>query len=189
MTAAEEFAQALFDKLAKVREGGPLSAERWKAIVAEHYQAAASAPKKKRVKGERNPLIDALAAAVGLDVSQIAPMRWRRLGVALADIRAAMPDVTPEEIRRRVTAYKTKHRDWQLTETSLAMHWSELGGGPKTRSEKLNPYAEPEPHWRIVAKSKYPNALEWMAPHDFERMAWADVSMTLRTDILKAMTA
>lgn len=188
MTAAEEFSRLLFEKLNQARKQSPdgkLSVEKWHAVVSEQVAALLAAPKKKRVKGERNPEIDALAEAVGLNLAQVAPMRWKRLGAALADIKAALPTVTPEEIKRRANLFRQRHPTWTMSETSLAMHWSEFGGGPKTAAEKKNIYAEPDQCWRIVAHRLFPFAKDWGNAHDFAAMAWLDVSSTIRADILK----
>lgn len=191
MTAAEEFSRLLFDKLNEARKQAPdgkLSVEKWHAVVSEQVSALLAAPKKKRVKGERNPEIDALAEAVGLNLAQVAPMRWKRLGAALADIKAALPTVTPEEIRRRANLFRQRHSTWTLTETSLAMHWSEFGGGNRTMMEKMNPYSEPPAIWRDVAARLFPKSKEWGNAMDFALVAWLDIPITLRPEILRALS-
>lgn len=73
---------------------------------------------------ERNPLFDALAAATDGDADKLTTPTARAVGVALAQIRKASPDVTPEEIARRARNYRVHFRDATLTASALAKHWA-----------------------------------------------------------------
>lgn len=52
------------------------------------------------------------------------------LNVALRDIRAASPDVTPQELKQRAERYQRKFSGAALTATALAKHWASLGKAP-----------------------------------------------------------
>ena len=69
----------------------------------------------------RNPCMDALAECDGFP-NELTPPAWKRVAVALRDIRIADPNVTPEEIRRRHKNYGT-HFDCACTSTALSSHW------------------------------------------------------------------
>ena len=71
----------------------------------------------------RNLLADALSTCEG-GPSGITRPTWSKIGSALADIRAASPDVTPDEILRRIANYRTHMPDCQCTATAMANHWA-----------------------------------------------------------------
>ena len=73
----------------------------------------------------RKVLIDALAACGGADPLQIVASAWSGIGKALADIKGVCPQVTPEEIARRSTNYRTHmSADTILTPHALAKNWA-----------------------------------------------------------------
>mgnify|MGYP001355594777 CR=1 FL=1 len=77
----------------------------------------------------RDPLFDALAAACDLVLSQMTRRERAACGTALAEIRAAMPTVTPDEIARRVANFRRGNRpEWKPTPAKIAGSWSQLGG-------------------------------------------------------------
>jgi hypothetical protein len=71
----------------------------------------------------RNLLADALSTCEGGPVG-ITPPTWKKIAKALADIRAASPDVTPDEILRRIANYRTHMPDCQCTATAIVNHWA-----------------------------------------------------------------
>jgi len=85
----------------------------------------------------RNNLVDTLAEIEGSNPGELTRPHARALGVAVAEIKRATPDVTPDEIRRRAAIYRRKHPDWSLTGPALAKHWAacstETGLGPAGR--------------------------------------------------------
>ncbi len=123
-------------------------------------------------------LFDALATASGVNPKAATRQMRAAIGVALADIRAVSPEVTPEEITRRVELYRSRHPMWVVTATSIAKYWGEFGDG-HTRLAKVDPYIEP-PHWQNAAERKFPGI-------DFTNRAWADISASVRRDILTAI--
>ena len=147
------------------------------------YAAKVPRMTKAAVQGE---LFDALCAVCGYNAKEMTRAGKRAAGVALADIRAVMPDLTVLQIESRAAAYKRKHPTWELTPSSLAKHWGEFGGD-STRSAKRDTYCEP-PNWRETAKRLYPDAKEWIRPHNFDELQWLDVRATLGETILKATT-
>lgn len=128
---------------------------------------------------ERNPLFDRLAILTGSkDLDQLTRSERRTIGVALAEIKAATPDVTSDEIERRVLCYKRNHRDWSLTCGAMAKHWSEFSVSPETKSQKRDPYKTPQ-DWQTLFRSCFP---------DVDPPAeWSDLSIPLRTDILNKL--
>jgi hypothetical protein len=74
-----------------------------------------------------NPLFDALAQACGM-TGTLNSIEGGRVGVALKAIRESMPDVTPEEIRRRAGNYSAVMPPKStLTPTALAANWARCG--------------------------------------------------------------
>ena len=161
---------------AKRKDPG-LSWERVAVIIQAKYELAPK-PRVPRVvkKRPRDELFDALAVATGQNLEELSRSMARVVAVALADIRAVTPDLTVNEIKRRAEAYKNKHRDWPLTATSLAKYWGEFGGG-RTRAAKADPYIAP-PNWQELAKRAFPEG-------DFTGRTWDDLSVVIRSDILK----
>lgn len=70
----------------------------------------------------RNLFIDALATFEGIPLGEIGKS-GARLGKALADIKAASPDVTPAEIDRRGLNLKVNMPDLTHSAVSLAKWW------------------------------------------------------------------
>ena len=79
---------------------------------------------KTKAQRPRNLLLDALAACGGADPLQIVPSAWGSVVKALADIKAVCPDLTPDEIQRRSTNYRSHMRDATLTPNALAKNWA-----------------------------------------------------------------
>lgn len=83
----------------------------------------------------RNLLFDALAALDGSDPGGLTKSAARACGVALAEIRAATPEVTPDEIRRRGANYKRQFRDAHITPSALAKWWARCASAPQEIGE------------------------------------------------------
>lgn len=134
----------------------------------------------------RDELFDALASATGNDPKGMTSSAAKSCGVKLAEIRKASPDVTPAEINRRAKLYRDKYRDAALTPAGLCAHWGEfatkLNGGGVSRPD---PYKEPDFDWRSVARRVYPDAMDWISPHDFSKIAWSVIDLNQRSKILQ----
>lgn len=78
----------------------------------------------------RVPLMDALASIEG-DPLQITGPKWGKIAKALADIKAVCPDLTPEEITRRIKNYKENNPTWACTSTAIASNWASCEHGKK----------------------------------------------------------
>jgi hypothetical protein len=101
---------------------------------------------KKDVNGA---LFDAICEACELNAKEMTRPARGRVGKAVSEIRAASPDVTPEEIARRAKLYRRLHPTWgNPTPTALSAYWHE-GSGDKTDRAKRDTYQEPQ-HWRAV---------------------------------------
>ncbi len=105
---------------------------------------------RERVARARNPLFDALAEATGYDPTAMTTREARACGVALAEIKAATPDLTIEELQRRASNYLTHFDGAALTPNALANQWSKC--------------REPLPRRRM---GRRPSVIEeWMAEQD-----------------------
>jgi hypothetical protein len=73
--------------------------------------------------------MDAMGAVEAPDVSELNRAAWKRVGVALAEVKEVAPDVTPDEIARRAVNYKTHFEGAALTSQALAKHWAKCKDG------------------------------------------------------------
>jgi hypothetical protein len=142
-------------------------------------------------KGEpraRNPLWDALALATGQrSLTEISRPAAKLIGVALADIKEATPDVTVEEIYRRAAAYKARNPTWTLSAPALVKHWGEFSQGTaeeRTRAAKSDVYLEP-PNWFPVAVELYGADVAEM----FRQKGWFNFGLDYRRAILVKLNA
>lgn len=159
-----------------------LAAECIRAQLAIEYPVA---KKTAKVAG-RDLLFDAIVLACGCDLTSMTRNFAKMVATAKRDILEATPDVTPEEVQRRVKAYKAKYQGAACTPMALANHWPEFGqpNGRGTRGSKTDIYTEPPAGWRIIAVKLYPDATKWVTPHNFGTMAWLEVNDTIRRGIL-----
>lgn len=174
--------------IAEKKARGSLSPDEGASIIdaldAERAVMSKKAPRVASTNGRRarNVLFDTLATETGCrDLSQITRAGARAIAVALADIREVSPDLTPEEISRRASAYRSKHRDWPLTAPALAKYWSEFGGN-RTRSAKRDVYVEPA-EWDRVAETLWGQQVA----SKMAGLGWSEISTALRADILREM--
>jgi hypothetical protein len=122
----------------------------------ETYSDSSIAPTAKPAGRVRDVLFDSLAIAEGSDPKQLTAPASKKIGVALAQIRAASPDVGPSEIQARARAYRRLMPTAALTAHALAAHWAKLGNGGRPADE-----ADTEPEgWRAYWRETYP-------PEDF----------------------
>ena len=130
---------------------------------------------------KRNDLLDALVFVCGGNPHELTSPGLRTAAVALADIKTVCPSLTIMELEDRVTVYKRKHPQWDLTPASLAKWWAECGHGAPTRTAKRDIYDEPI-GWRPVLRYKYQLSEE--AVRDKQ---WADLGPDTRREILSRM--
>ena len=78
----------------------------------------------------RDLIFEALCEATGVEAKSLTKSGRGSLNVALRDIRAASPDVTPQELKQRAERYQRKFSGAALTATALAKHWASLGKAP-----------------------------------------------------------
>jgi len=71
----------------------------------------------------RNPLFDALAEVCGMDTSCTTTGEWKKVGVAIAAIRKAQPNVTAKDIEAHAVNYRKLFKDAVLTPLALSNHW------------------------------------------------------------------
>ncbi len=121
-----------------IKEGVRLPAAVAPAALILGVTSSAPAPKPERA---RDPLFDSLASACGLDLGTMTKRERSACGTALAEIRAAMPGVTTEEIAHRVANFRRSNRpQWLPTPARIAGDWSRLGGtAPSTPRDTHGP--------------------------------------------------
>lgn len=79
----------------------------------------------------RDLLFDTLAAIDGSDPTKLTSPAARACGVALAEIKAVHPDLTPDEIRRRAKNYPFD----SITPSALAKHWARCNNSPNGKHD------------------------------------------------------
>ena len=161
----DDAALRLYNRLGQARanNGNHLSREEWMRITAGQFkaeiQAALNVPKAKRVKGQRDALYDTLAICCGINLAELTKNGGREIGVALADIRSVMENLTPEEIQRRVAIYKKRYTaPGMLTPAAIAKNWAKIGGPPgesSTRAALFDLYQEPTQDWKAALATIY----------------------------------
>lgn len=159
-----------------------------KADALLHDEKLASKKKPKGTPRERNLLWDALALSTGQrNLTEISRSAGRLIGTALADIKEASPDVTPEEIRRRADLYKRRHPTWTISAPALAKHWgeySQFSEEERTRAAKDDVYQEPH-LWSVAAADLYGCAIATQ----MQEKGWDNLGTDYRRAILSRINA
>lgn len=163
---------------------------KWDEVVnaTAHAEGIARQKKPKGVARARNPLFDALALAGGCrDLNQLTRLAAKAVGVALADIMAVTPDLTPDEIYRRRDAYKRRWPDPRnLSAMALAKHWDEfalVSTEAKTRARLHDPYQLPVGDWFQAAAKKF----GYSSAEAMREKGWFEFGIDHRLAILKEM--
>lgn len=95
---------------------------------------------------ERDLLFQAIARAEGSDPTKLTKSAARTVAVALAEIRQASPEVTPEEIERRARNYQSQMPAGSvLTAPALAKHWARCATPRQIPASNQRP--EPKIEW------------------------------------------
>ena len=85
----------------------------------------------------RNPIFDALAEVCGMDPLNVTKPEGGRIATAMAHIKQASPEVTPEEIRQRAANYRNvMPKGSMLTPTALSSNWTICGVGGLFQQKK-----------------------------------------------------
>ena len=190
------FGEKAFNALANARTkaGGVLPKEVWIQTV-DDLVALEAVFKKRKPSSKRpaegrprNVLFDALAIATGTrDLTKLSRIGGRTVGIALADIIDVEPELTVEKIESVVRSYKARHPTWPCTAMAIAKHWAEFAKTAPTNASKRDVYVEPTVPWREVAAHIFPDAKDWIDPHDFATKAWLEIADTCRSKILAAV--
>jgi hypothetical protein len=72
---------------------------------------------------QRNPLSDTLAQVCGMDIKCMTTDEWKKVGIAIAAITKAQPNVTVKDIQSHAANYRTLFKDATLTPLALRSHW------------------------------------------------------------------
>lgn len=139
--------------------------------------SGAAKPPRERVRDE---LFDALALADGSDPKQLTAAHAQRIGVALAQIRKACPDLAPAEIQRRSRIYASvMPSGTRCTASALAANWAKCGGAPLPRQVAPGAVEDAPPaNWRVTMERLYPdNAV------NRENRSWAEVPDAIKAEV------
>lgn len=102
-----------------------------------------AAPPAPRAPKPRNEIFDALCEIEGSNPAEVRT-GGGRIAAALKSIRAATPDVTADEIRRRAENYRERWPRVPITANALASHWAKfgyVGDPPAALRRNLSPIA------------------------------------------------
>jgi hypothetical protein len=109
---------------------GP-SLERRDEPAADGAQLALGVEPQAKPSRQRDPLFDALTSAEGSNPAQLTRTAARAIGVALAEIRRACPDLTADEINRRCANYRKLMPNVRVTASGLSKHWARCDEEPE----------------------------------------------------------
>jgi hypothetical protein len=147
---------------------------------------SSSKPAKAKRHVKRNELLDTLAIIDGADPEQVPPAAWSGYAKAFSEIRAVMPDVTPDELKTRARNYKTKHPEWALTAQALAKRWAECASFSYKPQEQAKACI-PEPlGWREYVDSAYPES-HYATGGVFGSRKWSEHDREFQTKITNEM--
>ena len=93
--------------------------------------------KKERKPRERNPIIDAVAAIDG-PLDQVLPSKWSLYAKIAKEILSVCPEITTEEINKRVARYRAIFPTAAVTSTAIASHWAKLSVATKEERREAN---------------------------------------------------
>ena len=93
--------------------------------------------KKERKPRERNPIIDAIAAIDG-PLDQVLPSKWSLYAKIAKEILSVCPEITTEEINKRVARYRAIFPTAAVTSTAIASHWAKLSVATKEERREAN---------------------------------------------------
>lgn len=105
-------------------ENQSLETSHWKpapknTITEDHVRRSGEAAKER----PRNDMADALAQVCGMDLSCMTAGEWKRVGIALSDIKKAQPNVTVQDIATHAANYKRIYQGAAMTPMALSNHW------------------------------------------------------------------
>lgn len=189
------FADKLWDamQIARARNpDGKMTNDQWKAIVTEQSKKHFGKKRGEATPTERGKIFNALALATGTrDPAQLTRNGAKAVRLAMRDIVEVCQGMNDEqiiaEIQRRAALYVKKWPDPRnLTAPAFAKYWAEFGGD-RTRTAKMDIYIEPTGNWRTAAHNLWPDAKDWINPHDWDTIRWFDVASDQRKMILQVL--
>jgi hypothetical protein len=125
-------------------------------IKEDHVRRSGGAAKER----PRNALADALAEVCGMDLDCMTTGEWKRVAIALADIKKAQPNVTVSDIQAHAVNYRKVFKDATMTPMALSNHWGATaprsGNGPRSAFQGAN---------GVVTAEEFQNLKERLAGH------------------------
>lgn len=147
-------------------------------------------PKPEKAPRPADPVFEAFARHLGQDPKQLTPTAGRLIGIALAEIRKIAPNVTGNEIARRVINYRKHYAEAACTAPAIAKHWALIDNAPgqyrptgPTEADKLR---HPPAGWtdtlaRLYPPEDFPATREAIAASD-----WNGLQIATRKEIVAA---
>ena len=125
-------------------------------IQEDHLRNSGDAAKER----PRNALADALAEVCGMNLDYMTTGEWKRVAIALADIKKAQPNVTVSDIQAHAVNYRKVFKDATMTPMALSNHWGATaprsGNGPRSAFQGAN---------GVVTAEEFQNLKERLAGH------------------------
>ena len=125
-------------------------------IKEDHLRRSGEAAKERT----RNDLADSLAEVCGMNLDCMTTGEWKRVAIALADIKKAQPNVTVSDIQAHAVNYRKVFKDATMTPMALSNHWGATaprsGNAPRSAFQGAN---------GVVTAEEFQNLKERLAGH------------------------
>jgi hypothetical protein len=151
-------------------------------LIPMNHQESPSCAKEARERDFRDLAFESLSRAQGTDPAKMTKGERRAVGVALASIREAEPEVSAAMVAEKAAVYRKRWPDVACTAHALAKHW---GGLEAEEIEEALPESQPVPletetpepdGWREAWKFLYPD-------HPLPR-CWSEIPLALIAGVL-----
>ena len=150
---AENSPESAENRLRETVNGNPSPKN---TIKEDHLRRSGEAAKERT----RNDLADSLAEVCGMNLDCMTTGEWKRVAIALADIKKAQPNVTVSDIQAHAVNYRKVFKDATMTPMALSNHWGATaprsGNGPRSAFQGAN---------GVVTAEEFQNLKERLAGH------------------------
>ncbi len=136
-------------------------------------------------KAERDALYGAFCLACGFALSKMTPDMKRCTALALLEIRAVEPQLTPEMITDGVGKYRRKFSETKnFSPKAVAKWWPDIMGSAQTASAKRDVYQEPA-NWHSGAVARFGEPVA----DNMKAEGWKSLDTYYRREIIKHIPA